>query len=496
LCPVFFCYEVWCEILKEALKKAAQNGVDIKFCTGDYLFITQPEALEELLSIDERIRIRMWKSNGVSFHPKAYLFQSNEHDVLFIGSSNLSKSALVHGVEWNVSVSDEKEFFDQAQSEFLKIFYSHQTVPLNNETLEEYRIGYQEYHRKNPNLAQKWTELEELDLMLPTQVVETNQSEIIVEPSASYGEIYPRFAQIDALEELNKTLDDEYIKALVVMATGLGNTYLAGFFAQNFNKILFIAHREEILFQARDSFKKILPDKQYGIYNGKTKESHADAIFASIYTLSIKTHLERFRPDEFYLIIVDEFHHAAADSYQRALDYFQPKFLLGITATPDRNDNKDDYALCDGNVAFRLDFLEAIERKWLAPFKYLGVYDETDYSQITWLSNRYDEEELLQLQLREEMADKILHAWEHNKQTRTLGFCSSIRQANYLSNYFNRQGYRSVSLHSQQVEVGRQQAFLSYQKGRLMSFLPSISLMKGSISQQLIRYCLSARQNH
>ncbi len=254
------------------------------------------------------------------------------------------------------------------------------------------------------------------------------------------------------------------------MATGLGKTYLAGFFAQNFTKILFIAHREEILYQARDSFKRIMPEKQYGIYNGKIKEGEADAIFASIYTLSIKKHLEQFRADEFDLIIVDEFHHAAADSYKRALDYFQPKFLLGITATPDRNDNKDVYALCDGNVAFRLDFLEAINHQWLAPFTYYGVYDDTDYSQITWLGNRYAEEELLQVQLREELAQKILQAWEDKKQTRTLGFCSSIRQADYLSNYFNNHGYHTVSLHSQRNGISRNQAISQLAKGKWILF--------------------------
>jgi superfamily II DNA or RNA helicase len=123
------------------------------------------------------------------------------------------------------------------------------------------------------------------------------------------------------------------------------------------------AHREEILYQARDSFKKILPEKECGIYNGKIKEGQADSIFASIFTLSMKNHLERFLPDEFDLIIIDEFHHAAADSYKRILDYFKPRFLVGITATPDRNDNKDVYAICGGNVAYRLDFLAAIECK-------------------------------------------------------------------------------------------------------------------------------------
>jgi superfamily II DNA or RNA helicase/HKD family nuclease len=455
------------KFIKNALKKAAQSGADIKICTGDYLYITKPDALEELLSIDERISIRLWKSNGVSFHPKAYLFQSNEHDVLFIGSSNLSNSALNQGIEWNISVSDEKEVFDEALKEFFAIFYFDQTVPLNKETLEEYRANYDEYKRKYPNLVRKWTEFEEQELMLPEKKDSPEKLEVVLEPPVSYGEILPRFAQIEALEELNKTLEEEYNKALVVMATGLGKTYLAGFFAQNFTKILFIAHREEILYQARDSFKRIMPEKQYGIYNGKIKEGGADAIFASIYTLSIKKHLEQFKADEFDLIIVDEFHHAAADSYKRALDYFQPKFLLGITATPDRNDNKDVYALCDGNVAFRLDFLEAINRQWLAPFTYYGVYDDTDYSQITWLGNRYAEEELLQAQLREELAQKVLQAWEDKRQTRTLGFCSSIRQADYLSNYFNNHGYHTVSLHSRQTGISRNHAISQLAKGEM-----------------------------
>jgi superfamily II DNA or RNA helicase/HKD family nuclease len=453
--------------LKNALKEAVLNGADIKICTGDYLYITQPEALDELLAIHDKIEVRIWKSNGTSFHPKAYLFQSTDHDVLYIGSSNLSRSALYHGVEWNVAVSDVKEVFDEAQAEYLKLFYAEQTVPLNKETLEEYRVDYDGYHQKHPNLAKKWSELEELELMLPSKKEDPKPAEMIIEPPADYGVIQPRFAQIEALEELNKTVEEEYNKALVVMATGLGKTYLAGFFSMNFNKILFIAHREEILYQARESFKKIMPDKQYGIYNGKHKESNADAIFASIYTLSMRTHLEQFHPDEFDLIIIDEFHHAAADSYQRALDYFKPKFLLGITATPDRNDNKDVYAICEGNVAFRLDFLDAIERKWLAPFKYYGVYDDTDYSQITWLGNRYDEEELLQAQLRDDLALKILRTWEDKRQTRTLAFCSSIRQANFLSHYFNQHGYQTVSLHSKQIDVSRSQAITQLHKGEI-----------------------------
>ncbi|MBT2682241.1 DEAD/DEAH box helicase family protein [Bacillus sp. ISL-37] len=455
--------------LKEALASAAKAGADIKICTGDYLYITQPEGLAELLAIDDNIEIRLWKSNGVSFHPKAYLFKSESEDCFFIGSSNLSKSALNNGIEWNLSVSNEKTVFNDALDEFLKVFYADQTVKVNEETLKDYKEAYEHYHKDTPNLAKVWSETEELDLMLPNQKDLPVQPEIIHDPpnSETYGDIKPRFAQVEALEELDKTREEEYKKALVVMATGLGKTYLAGFFAKGFKKVLFIAHREEILYQARQSFKNIMPNKKYGIYNGKYKNSEADAIFASIYTLSMKAHIERFYPDEFDLIIVDEFHHAAAESYQRVLNYFKPEFLLGITATPDRNDNKDVYAICDGNVAYRLDFLDAINREWLAPFKYYGVYDETDYSQITWLGTRYDEEELLHVQLKEDMSSKILGAWEDKKQSRTIGFCSSIRQANFLSSYFNKQGYKTVSLHSQQKEVGRADAINKLESGEL-----------------------------
>lgn len=121
-------------------------------------------------------------------------------------------------------------------------------------------------------------------------------------------------------------------------------------------------------------------------------------------------------------------------------------------------DGKDVYATCDGNVAYQLHFIEAIQKQWLAPFHYYGVYDETDYSQITWLGTRYDEEELASFQLREEMAEKIVEAWKTYKQTRTISFCSSIRQANFLSDYFNTKGYQTVSLNSQTVGITRMEA--------------------------------------
>lgn len=451
------------ELLSAPLKRAAERGADIKVCTGDYLYISQPEALKSLVKIHQDIEVRLWKSNGISFHPKAYLFHFDKEGHLVIGSSNLSRSALTTGIEWNISVDEDPVVFNDALEQFTKVMYHEQTIPVNEETIKGYEANYVKYHEKHPNLAKKWSEQEEIEMMLPGS--EKEKPMVVAEESSDYGEIQPRFAQIEALEQLEKTYSEGYKSALVVMATGLGKTYLAGFFAKKFKRVLFIAHREEILIQAQNSFLKIIENRTFGIYNGKQKEANVDYVFASIFTLSMKQHLEVFHANDFDLIIIDEFHHAAANSYQRVLDYFEPSFLLGITATPDRNDNKDVYSICDGNVAYRIDFLEAIQEQWLAPFQYYGVYDDTDYSQITWLGNRYDEEELLQVQLKDDMAQKILYSWEKHKKSRTLAFCSSIKQATFLSQYFNQNGYNTIGLHSKQKAVSREEAIQSLDNG-------------------------------
>ena len=458
-------------LLEPHLKEAIEREADVKLLAGDYLFVTQPHGLQALMEIDQRIEIRLWRSGGVAFHPKAYILQCEDDDgVLIVGSSNLSRSAFTYGVEWNLAMQAKAApmTFEEAQTKFMHLFYHEQTVPLNSETCLSYTKQYDLYHRQHPSLVKTWTESEEIELTIPAvEDVKEQYTHVLKETIASYGSLVPRPAQQAALEELEKTLSEGYDKAMVVMATGLGKTYLAAFFARNFKRVLFIAHRVELLYQARRSFAEVMPERTGGIYDGQTKERQADSVFASIYTLSIKRQLDRFRPDEFDLIIVDEFHHAAANTYRRVLAYFQPAFLLGITATPYRTDGKDVYAICDGNVAFQLDFLEAVQRGWLAPFRYYGVYDDTDYSQITWLGTHYDEEELLQAQLKEELAVKIFAAWNKHKQTRTLAFCSSIRQADFLRKFFQDQGVRALSLHSRTREMSRSEAIRRLEKGEL-----------------------------
>ncbi|OKL37888.1 DEAD/DEAH box helicase family protein [Domibacillus mangrovi] len=449
--------------LLPALQKAAIRGADIYIGTGDYLHITQPDALQLLVDELPEANVRMWQSGGRSFHPKAYLFRLNDGGHIIVGSSNMSASALTSGIEWNVSAGD-RELFEIALAEFEAIFYHDHTIPMNMETVKKYRERYDEFHRSH-SIAAQWTEAEEESMMLEGP---SDQAELIVEMKELYTyKLTPRPAQEEALAALHATMDEQYERALVVMATGLGKTYLAAFFTKRFKRVLFIAHREEILEQAKKSFLHVHRDRTAGILNGTYKEKDADMIFASIFTLNSNHHLHSFQPDDFDLIVVDEFHHAASKSYEKIRHYFTPQFFLGITATPDRMDNKDVYSICDGNVAYRIHFLEAIQKQWLAPFHYYGVYDDTDYSSVTWLGTRYDEEELLAVQMRTEMADNILQAWLEHKQTRTIGFCSSIKQADFLTRYFNGKGYKTVALHSQATAMTRPTAIEALDKGQL-----------------------------
>ncbi|SDG74703.1 PLD-like domain-containing protein [Planococcus glaciei] len=448
------------------LQQAVERKVPIKLLVGDYLFVTQPDALELLLEEVHSAEIRIWKSGGTSFHPKSYLFRGTQTSHLVVGSSNLSASALTSGVEWNLiaPTTVDAEVFDKAVTQFLKYFYADQTVPLNRETLAEYRSLHTEANIKRP-ISPVWSEAEEIEMTVGPAFP---QQPKIAETQAPYStEISPRPAQQEALDALENAMAEDYSRAMVVLATGLGKTYLAAFFAEKFKRVLFVAHREEILTQAEQSFKHVHPERSSAFYNASEKRTDADFIFASIYTLGSQYHLDRFEKDAFDLIVVDEFHHAAAPTYERLLNHFEPKFLLGITATPDRMDNKDVYALCDGNVAISVHFLDAIERNWLAPFNYYGVYDDTDYSAIPWRGTRYDEQELLQVQLREDFAQKIFDEWKRYKQTRTIVFCSSVKQAVYMSNFFRHQGTSSIALHGESHPEERKTARTKLDSGEL-----------------------------
>ncbi|MBE1555506.1 DEAD/DEAH box helicase family protein [Sporosarcina limicola] len=450
------------------LQEAIARGAEVKILVGDYLFITQPEALALLVEHVPQAEIHLYESRGTSFHPKAYLFRSDAQSHVIVGSSNLSKSALTKGVEWSIHAPStvDEVLFETAVAEFMKLFLSSNTVRVNSETIARYKEDYLEANQTT-GLSQVWEPQDEIEVMFGTPA----EQEVIFEESASYvtkqAPLTPRPVQLLALEALQQTREEDYTKALVVLATGLGKTYLAAFFAKSFKRVLFIAHREEILLQAKESFSHVHPTRTAGIYNSFVKEDDADFLFASVFTLASDFHLKRFQPDAFDLIVIDEFHHATAPTYERILNYFTPDFLLGITATPDRLDNKNVYSLCDGNVAISIHFLDAIRRNWLAPFTYFGVFDETDYSGLRWRNNSYDDEELLLVQTQVAYADAIFTAWEQHKQTRTIGFCSSVKQAVFLSHHFNKAGYKTIALHGDSKRDQRLHARQQLEAGQL-----------------------------
>ncbi|GIP30276.1 hypothetical protein J23TS9_54060 [Paenibacillus sp. J23TS9] len=265
-----FVMESGVKILAPHLEEAVQRGAEVKLLAGDYLHITQPDALRRLLKI-EGLEIRIWRSRGTSFHPKAYLLDYDHEEGLFIvGSSNLSLSAFKMGFEWNLAMNEQAEpyTFQEALEKFMTSFYHEYTEPVNPETIRTYERDYEAYRDKYPELAETVSTMEESEL---SPAAEDREEAIAVAESPSASSLEPRPAQEMALAELDKTIEEGYDRAIAVMPTGLGKTYLAAFFARKFKRILFIAHREELLHQARRSFQHVMPERTSGIYDGKTK---------------------------------------------------------------------------------------------------------------------------------------------------------------------------------------------------------------------------------
>lgn len=459
-----FAMESGVKLILPTLKLAHDRGVEMKLLVGDYLYITQPKALQLLVENLPNAEIRMYQSRGISFHPKAYLFRQQDEQHVIVGSSNLSRSALKQGIEWNLHAPStvSETIFDEAMEQFSQLFYAEQTIIIHKESIALYAQKYEAANSVMP-LSSKWDETEAQEVMFGT----TAPSQVADEELTYDVTITPRPSQLLALTALDETLEEGYDKALVVLATGLGKTYLSAFFAAKYQRVLFIAHRDEILHQAAKAFRTVYADKTIGFYNAQTKDQNTELLFASIHTLSQAYHLEKFKPDDFDLIIVDEFHHAVAKSYERVINYFRPQFLLGITATPDRLDNQDVYSICDGNIAICIHFLDAIQHQWLAPFQYYGVKDLIDYTQIRWLGTGYEDEALLAAQLQEDVAKQILDAWKLHKQSRTIGFCSTVRQAQFLADFFIREGYRAIALSGKTAKQLRKESREQLERGEI-----------------------------
>jgi len=443
--------------LKDAIAPAEESKrqpARLRIITSDYLDVTDPEALRSLMLLQERgAQIRVYEAAESSFHMKAYIFVRHSdrvgmHGMAFVGSSNISRQALQNGLEWNYRIDAD---------------------PYNITGIAEIRCRFEELFA-NPRavpLTHPWIEAYENRRRLPSLPVAPGSNEL--EPPPTPTEI-----QIEALFALDQTRQKGYRRGLVVMATGLGKTWLAAFDCQQMNakRVLFVAHREEILFQAENTFLRIRPHARVGFYTGQNKDEEVDILCASVQTLGKNEHIKRFPPRHFDYVIVDEFHHAAAPTYRRLLAHFEPRFLLGLTATPDRTDQSDILTLCDDNLVFTRDLVTGINCGLLVPFSYYGIYDEeVNYREIPWRSGKFDPEQLSNKLATLARARHAYREWVKYAQKRTLAFCVSIRHADFMAERFRQLGVKALAVYAgsstsrgealEQLTAGRLQVVFS-----------------------------------
>ena len=452
----------------QPLEDAVDRGAHVRILTTDYLAITDPDALTQLADLaegaDRRLEVRLFSGGSVAFHPKAYIFWSSAGEAAagYVGSSNLSASGIDGGVEWNLGV----DRVEQLVAGFESLWADGCTRRLNARTLSEYRETWRRSARR-VLAPQPDPDSEPAEESQPDASEEILRRLVGVADELPTQPVAPRPIQTEALDALERTRADGFDRAFVVMATGLGKTWLAAFDSARpeFRRVLFVAHREEILRQSRDVFRRVRPDADLGLFMGDEKSTDAKTIFASVQTLH--RHLGRFDPTEFDYLVIDEFHHAAASTYRRVLRHFKPAFLLGLTATPERRDGADLLALCGDNLVFDCGLAEGISRHELSPFHYWGIADVTDYDPIPWRSGRFDPETLATAIETRERAAKALHEWRAKGGGPTLAFCSSISHARFMKDFFVAEGVRSAAVYSGEGSDPRHGSVADLQSGAI-----------------------------
>ncbi|KJF88610.1 DEAD/DEAH box helicase [Photobacterium leiognathi] len=444
------------DLLFDALLDALNRGAELRLLTSDYLSVTQPVALRELmLLVDKGANIRVFQCEGnISFHLKSYIFIKSHHDKIeqgcaWVGSNNMSKMALTQGHEWALRLDYEQPDHSKAALEFHHIrqqfdhlFANSLTHSLSHEWIDIYNTRYK---KQNPHFIHL----------------------ITTEAGSEVDTFVPNSIQTEALLALEQTRLNGHQRGLVVLATGMGKTWLSAFDAKQMNakRVLFVAHREEILLKAERTFIQLNENIRTGRYNGTSKDTEADYLFASIQTIGRQEHLALFDKKHFDYVIVDEFHHASSSTYQALLAYFEPAFLLGLTATPERSDQADILSLCDNNLVFERNLVQGIDDKILVPFDYFGIYDQfVNYQEIPWRNGKFDPAALDTAFATQQRAQHILKHWKEKKLTRTLAFCISKKHADYMANFFCINGYKAVAVYSDSA-VPRNEALTALQNG-------------------------------
>lgn len=391
--------------------------------------------------------VQDYSLNPPPFHVKCYMFsKENQNHSFVIGSSNLTGGGFGRNFEWNYYSNNEVNQtydgkhspFNQALSEF-EHYWRDLSITLNEEFLKIYEDRW---------LQRKSIQDKLKELALANEI---------------HNKFVPRPAQVEALEILEDKRSKGVNKTTVIAATGLGKTILAAFdfFNSQSRNILFVAHREIILNKALESFRKVMNDPTFGYVwsgsNNHISNANRNSCFAMVQTLS--RNLQKYSKDYFDYMVIDEFHHAEAKSYKKIVEYFKPKFLLGLTATPERMDGRDVLKICDYDVSYEIRLFDAIEYEWLVPFQYFAIYDASDYSKIKWTFRGYSEEDLDKILIQDTRAKLIIKNFykylPSNGKVKALAFCSSVLHAKYMCERFNENSISAVFLTGESLDEVR-----------------------------------------
>lgn len=433
-----------------------KSGGRVRIVTGDYLGFNEPRALRRLLDFGNSLELYVHQADGgAPFHAKSYLVENEAgHRIAFVGSSNLTLRALRENLEWNVRLDDHLDPVATTQA-----FEAFEKLILNPSVARADHQWIDRYEARRPTPAVR----EIVELPVP-------QAEC---GAVDWTPVKPHAVQLEALEALKASLENGDTRGLVVLATGLGKTILAALYHQagGFKRCLFVAHREEILDQATSAFRRVFPDAKTSRIGGGGFDSSGDFVFASIQTLGRVSNLQRIDPQAFDLVVMDEFHHADAPTYRRVIDRLTPRYMLGLTATPDRTDRGDILALCNDRLVFERGIHEGIHEKLLAPFSYFGITDSVDYSQIPWRNGRFDPTELDAKLASEERARQALSEWKRRVKSgsRTLAFCASARHADFMRRFTrdNMREIRCAAVHSGPESDPRRASLEALRRGEL-----------------------------
>lgn len=409
-------------LLEREIEEALDRGAKGRIITSTYQNFTDIGSLEQFYAWQKEydnfechLDYECFGDNG--FHTKGYLFEYDDSIEFIVGSSNITRFALLKNFEWNVSLisKDNLDSYNDALIEFELIW--DKTLVLDTKLIEKYRLQL-DY------AIEKW----DMDYV-----------------NAIDAKINPNLMQRKALRELRRYRDTGVKKALIISATGSGKTYLAAFDARNFGakRLLYIVHRESILKDAKESFAKVFgAERTYGFYTGNENSLEADFIFATSNMLG--RHLDSFKKDEFDYIIYDEVHHVVAETGKKIFEYFEPEFILGLTATPERMDNQDIFTLFDQNVPFELRLRDAINNDLVVPFHYYGIRDQlVDYSSKDKMTIAKNIAEQNNIEFIKRQIEKYRKPGEKLK---CIAFCTNIQSCRLMAEELYEEGYHTISL--------------------------------------------------